>query len=147
MRNGQKVGHLDILPLRPLTLQSFLEGKISERDIRGDSLFHLNKRESITDLYIESVIVLPPKGYTNIPAIICILSNFEEIVNRICEPQNVKNIYAIAASRSGDRFLKRLGFDILKNANERIDKHDLFVIKYAELVSNINLICGDRIPH
>ncbi len=146
MKNGQKVGHIDILPLRPTTFQTFLEGNIVERDIRGDSLYSQNERHLIRNLYVESIIVLPPKGYSNAPAILCVLTNFNELVSRICDPASVDNIYAIAASKSGERLLKRLGFDQIKSSQNRVDHHDLFAAKFAELVANITTICGGRFP-
>lgn len=146
MQNGQKVGHIDLLPLRPSTFQTFLEGNIVERDIRGDSLFSQNEKHLIKDLYVESIIVLPPKGYSNAPAILSVLTNFKSLVSRISNTANIENVYAIAASKSGERLLRKLGFDIIKPSQSRKDKHDVFSAKFAELVSNITTICGARLP-
>jgi len=56
-KNGQKVGHIDILPLRPATFQTFFEGNVVERDIRGDSLYTQKEKHLIRDLYVESIII------------------------------------------------------------------------------------------
>lgn len=146
MQNGQKVGHIDLLPLRPSTFQTFLEGNIVERDIRGDSLFSQDEKHLIKDLYVESIIVLPPKGYSNAPAILCVLTNFKSLVSRISNTTNIENVYAIAASKSGERLLRRLGFDVIKPSQSRKDKHDVFSAKFVELVSNITTICGAKFP-
>lgn len=144
MQNGQKVGHIDILPLRPATEKAFLQGDIVEKDIRGDSLYAPSERDLIGNLYVESIIVLPPKGYSKAPAILCVLTNFVGLIERICKPDLVNNIYAIAASRSGDRLLRRLGFDPIGSSDGRMDHHDLFAIKFSELRKNIAAICGSR---
>ena len=146
MPNGQKVGHIDILPLRPATQKAFLQGDIVEKDIRGDSLYAPSERHLIENLYVESIIVLPPKGYSKAPAILCVLTNFVGLVERICNPNTVNSIYAIAASQSGDRLLRRLGFDSIGSSDGRIDGHDLFTIKFSELRKNITAICGPRFP-
>jgi hypothetical protein len=146
MTNGQKVGHIDILPLRPTTQKAFLQGHIVEKDVRGDSLYSPSERHLIRDLYVESIIVLPPKGFSKAPAILCVLTNFVSLVERICDPKTVQNVYAIAASQSGDRLLRRLGFDPIISSESRSDHHDLFSVKFSELTKNITAICGSRFP-
>lgn len=146
MKNGQKIGHIDLLPVRPATFSAFVEGQIIEKDIRGDSLYSPADRDLIRDLYVESVIVLPPKGYSNAPAVLCILREFGGLVQRVCDPQKVERVYAIAASNSGKRLLQRLGFDLIARGDKRADGHDLFVAAFADLASNIQMICGVRFP-
>ncbi len=146
MTNGQKIGHIDILPLRPASLRTFLEGNIVEKDIRGDSLYSEAERHLIRDLYVESIIVLPPKGYSNAPAILCVLTNFAGLMERICDTSNVENVYAIAASKSGELLLTRLGFDAITPAENRADHHDFFAASFAELAKNISMLCGTRFP-
>ncbi len=146
MANQTKVGHIDLLPIRPATFQRFLEGSIVEKDIRGDSLYSATEAAAITSLYVESIIVNPPRGYTTAPAILCVLTSFDGLVARICEPSRLKNFYAIAASRSGQRLLRRLGFDVIKSANTRKDGHDLFVADYAELRRHIAALGSPRFP-
>ena len=145
MGNGQKIGHMDILPLKPITLKVFLDGNIMERDIRGDSLYTPSESNHIRDLYVESIIVLPPKGLSNAPAILCLLSGFIPLVKRICDPNRVETIYAIAASASGESLLRHLGFDQVKGGQNRKDQHDVFAVKFERLASNIAKICGDRL--
>ncbi len=109
MPNGERIGHLDILPVRPKTLAKFIEGNIVERDIRGDSLYSSAERAQIRDLYVESIAVLPPKKFSNAPAILCILTTFGSVIGRICEPTSAESVYAIAASKSGEGLLDAWG--------------------------------------
>jgi len=146
MPNNAKVGHIDLLPIRPATFERFFSGAIVEREIRGDSLYSAAEREKITSLYVESIILCPPKGFSNAPAILCVLSAFEQLAARLCDPERLENVFAIAASRSGERLLRRLGFDIIKAADARKDGHDLFMAPYGELRRNIAAICSSRFP-
>jgi hypothetical protein len=146
MRNGQKVGHLNLLPVRPATLEKFLQGKILEKEIRGDSLFKSKERAEIRDLYIESIIVLPPKGYSNAPAILCVLTNLHSLVGRLCDPSQVRKIYAMAASSRGDKLLRRLGFEVLSSKTGRADGHDVFQASFAALSNSIGAACESRFP-
>jgi len=144
MTNSQKIGHIDILPIRPTTLNTFVEGNIVERDIRGDSLYAPGDRESIRDIYVESIIVLPPKGFSKVPAMLSVLKSFNGLVERICDPTRLDNVYAIAASTSGERLLRRLGFDLLVPSKNRADEHDLFVVKFIDLAARIKTILAAR---
>lgn len=145
MQDGHKVGHIDILPIRPATLADFLEGNLVERDIRGDSLISPSERDSIRELYIESIIVVPPKGISNAPAIVCVLAGFLSLVQRICDPSKVEHIYAIAASSAGERLLTRLGFDLIRSAEARTDHHNFYAARFQHLASNISRLCEHRI--
>jgi hypothetical protein len=73
-RDGSLAGHIDVLPLRPNTLQQFLDGSIVEREIRGDSLYPPEDRKSIKHLYVESIILRPTKGLSTAAAMIAVLS-------------------------------------------------------------------------
>src|SRR5271166_3023234 len=52
--DGANVGNLDILPLKPGTMQNFLSGELLEKEILGDCLFGPNEKASVKDIYIES---------------------------------------------------------------------------------------------
>jgi hypothetical protein len=144
MNDSRRIGHLDILPLRPKTLTLFLEGHLVERDIRGDSLYSVHEIEHIKNLYVESIILDPPEGCSRGLAILFLLCNFTLIVNRICDSSNLESVYAIAASKSGQRLMGRLGFNKISTSENRKDGHNLFAARYSELTQNINGIC-DRL--
>jgi len=144
LKNGPKIGHLDILPLRPRTLKQFLDGYIVERDIRGDCLYTPEEKEQIRDLYVESIIIRPPKGHTSSKALPYLLSNLLPIVRTICNPNNLEFVYAIAASSAGERLMKRLGFELRSRGEERKDRHPLFVARFAALAENVAKICEER---
>ncbi len=146
-KNGERVGNLTILPLRPSTLRAFSEGHILDKDIRGDSLYSSTERHSIRDLYVESIIVSLPKGKSNAPALLCILSRIGLIMRRLCDMAEVDHIYAIAASSSGEKFMKRLGFVQVKSAEVRKDGHDLFAVKFANLATIIATMCGEQLKN
>lgn len=146
MPNGQKIGHIDLLPIRPNTLRAFINGDIVEKDIRGDSLYAPTDRDQIRDLYVESIAVLPPKNLSKAPAVLCVLTNFGALVERIGDSASVDTVYAIAASGSGETLLRRLGFDQLKLAENRADRHDLYRVAFTDLARNISVICGKRFP-
>ncbi|MGB7925053.1 MAG: hypothetical protein WCF57_17565 [Pyrinomonadaceae bacterium] len=145
-RKGHRIGHVDVLPLRPATLETFCEGKILERDIPGTGLYTPAERDSIRDLYVESVIIQTPQGSPNIraPAISYLLSNFTELVGAVCDPGKVESVYAIAASRAGERLMLHLGFRKVKPASERTDGHDFFAAEFAHLAARLSRFSRKR---
>lgn len=138
---AKKVGHLDILPLRPEVLQLLLEGKIQERDLSEAALYAPSEREMIKDLYVESIIVLTDHPSRS-AAIHVVLSEFDSLVSHICEPAKVESVYAIAATPEGDKFMRQLGFEQVRAGSERLDEHPFFAARYDDVAANINNILG-----
>lgn len=143
-RNSQKIGHIDILPLRPVVLQKFISDEIAERDIRGDDIYSLSEKNLIRDLYIESLAVVLPNSYSRAPATLFLICNLTSAIGRICDVSKVENIYAIAATIEGNRFLSTLGFRVHREAQYRKDHHNLFVINFRELIVLTSRICKRR---
>ena len=138
--NGEKIGHIDILPLRAKALRLFIDGAIIERELRGDSLYTPEEREFIRDLYVESIIIHPLGGRSNASgiAVMHLLYNFILLTKRMADPDKIENIYAIAASKDGEHFMGKLGFELAKRGQERKDQHNLYVARFAELKVRIS---------
>lgn len=148
--NGQKIGHLDILPVCPKTLGLFLEGTITEREIRGDSLYPPEEKELVRNLYVESIIVqLPPGHRSNASArpVMALLCKFIQLTGRVANPDNIENIYAVAASQEGKGFMKKLGFELARSGQERKDHLDLYVVRFDSLKVRISTLCKRWLRH
>lgn len=143
---GNNSGNLDILPLKPEKLRSFLAGEISERDISGNDLYSPAESSSIRDLYVESFTAFTVKkvnflwhsmqGFPN--ATRAFFMNAEKIMASICDTSQIDNIYSIIANKGGQKVAERLGFKLYIQGSERpLDHHNVYCIKYKELVRNI----------
>ena len=141
--NGQKVGHIDMLPLRSADLNLLLEGEIIERDINADAVFTVAERSQIRDLYIESVIISTSKDLTKASILRHLLAEFEVLVSKICDPTNLNNIYAMAATFAGRKLMKDLGFEIIKDGSDRLDGHPFYKANYNNVIAIINNILGE----
>jgi hypothetical protein len=137
-RSGKRVGHIDILPLRPDALSALIEGTILEREIPGSSLFGPDEKDKIKDLYVESVIIRPPREASIVPAAIGLLGSFPSLIARIVDPSQVRTLYAIGASREGERLLKRLGFERRQAASGKAQRHPLFAASFPVLADRIS---------
>jgi hypothetical protein len=147
--SGKAIGHLDILPLRPVTMEAFCKGNIVEREIRGDSLYTPTDRSSITTLYVESVILVPEKPMMKGPALLCLLDNLGAILDRIADAKTVEKLYAIAATTAGENLLKKLSFEVESVGERRRDAHGLFVACVANVAARIATLSGSQpsLPH
>lgn len=134
LRKGdERVGHLDLLPLRPTPLRRFLAGELREREIRGEDLYSTAERASVTSLYVESLVVLPVSAYARAAALSLLLLNLTRLVGLVADPRRVEELYAVAASEAGARLMRRLGFRPLQKAAERGDGHELLTATLAGL--------------
>jgi len=142
--SGKAIGHLDILPLRPVTMDAFCKGDIVEREIRGDSLYSPTDRSSMTTLYVESVILVPEKPMMKGPALLCLLDNLGAILERITDVNTVEKLYAIAATAAGENLLKRLSFEVAGVGERRRDAHGLFVARVTNVAARIAALSGSQ---
>ncbi len=145
--NGEKIGQITILPLRPVLLESFIRGTILEQDIHGASLYTPAERELVRNLHVESIIVRSPLGRSTPPlkALVCLGRNFPHLIQRICEPANLENVYALSASGQGESFIKGLGFRRVGNAQDKTRPRGLYVAEFRTVKNNIAELYNRRV--
>ncbi len=145
--NGRRIGHLTIIPLRPNILESFVDGTILEQNIHVENLYTPQEKHLIRNLYVESIIIDSPKGPSTLPiaAFARLARDFIPLMSRIGDPANLENIYALAASGRGERFMKGLGFVPVQSIEERADKRTLYVAKFATVKARIAELLERRI--
>jgi hypothetical protein len=86
LRDGSRVGHLDLLPLRPSIMAQFVDGNMTEEEILGDALYTSQERDAIRQIYLESIIVTP-SGDARSQIVRCVIANFLLAVERLCPEQ------------------------------------------------------------
>ncbi len=142
--HGKAIGHLDILPLRPVTLDAFRKGDLVEREIGGDALYSPAERASITALYVESIILRPDKAISKGLAVLAVLDNLSSILERVADAKTVELIYAIAATAAGEKLLRKLSFELENVAERRRDSHKLFVASVSDVTSRAAAFSGTQ---
>ncbi|MEX0899865.1 MAG: hypothetical protein WD081_04150 [Gammaproteobacteria bacterium] len=128
-----RVGHIDILPIRPQVYEKLRVGQISEKQIRGDSLFSANERSVVTRIYVESIIIDPAEGAYRPFALRMILREFERLIERVADSNNVTFVSAMAATADGQRLLEGLAFTQVSDSGSRVDGNVFYEIAYADL--------------
>lgn len=137
---GQRIGNIDILPLRKAMLDEFVAGQRFEREFKREDLYKPDERGHITDLYIESFVAVlsPADGRPPDQAAgRAVLAAFPDLITRVCDASKAKRIYAIAASGNGVRVLSHLGFEIIGKAEDRVDGHPLWSASLSSVVRRL----------
>jgi len=132
--DDKKVGHLTLLPFNQDFLTKFNEGKVIEKDAKAADIYTPASRRSIKDLYVESLAILHPSENLKGKILIHVLSQFAEIVSRVCPLNQIRNIYALAATREGKQLLLHLSFSEFKTEHLRKDGLGFFCVLYTDLV-------------
>ncbi|HWS99346.1 MAG TPA: hypothetical protein VN256_03665 [Pyrinomonadaceae bacterium] len=137
--NGEKVGQITLLPLRPALLEGFDRGTILEQEIRGADLYAPAERELVRNLHAESIIIRSPQGRSMPPlkALMCLGRNFITLIGRVCEPANLENVYALGASGRGQSFMTGLGFRRVASAHGETVPRGLYVAPFHALKTSI----------
>jgi len=137
-KGDERIGHVDILPLRPPALGQLLDGIILERDIKGADLYTPPEKGAIEDLYVESVALRPHPDFSRAPVVSFLLASFISLVKGLAGPASVRNVYAIAASGAGERLMKHLGFVRMNDASERQDKHEVWGAALPDIFNSMS---------
>ena len=124
--DDQKVGHVNFLPLKARFLAEFIDGKIVEKDATANDIHPPTSRQHIKDIYVESVAILHPSESVRGKILLQLFSDFLAIITRVCAAEQLQHIYAMAATKDGQRLLSHLSFEIVNPSQRRKDEHLLF---------------------
>ena len=144
---GRRVGQLTLLPPRPELLDGFARGTIREQDVSGASLYTPAERALVRNLHVESIIILPPDDRSAPPlkALVCLGRNFIPLFARVCEPENLENVYALGASGPGESLIRKLGFTLVTGARDSTDPRGLYVASFSALEAKIHALYVRRV--
>jgi hypothetical protein len=128
--HAARVGHLNLIPIKPNTLQMLLDGKIRERDVRADSIYSAAERDAVSCLWVESITIDVPNPYLRARALLNVFERAHDTIERLAHPASLTHFYALSATRAGDNLIKRFGFKVASARNKRTDGHDLYCASY-----------------
>ena len=144
--DGELMGHINILPLKPSGVDLLLGGRESEQAITPDMIYAPDQKDLMESFYVECIIV--KDNYKNLKpqALLCILSALDSLLGRICISQDEKKVYGLGGTKGGERLMQQLGFRLLTRGDERSDGFPLYVANYADIQINITSIFNKVTP-
>lgn len=143
--DGEMIGHVTILPLKPAAIALLLTGKDTERAITPEMLYAPSEQSRIEMLYIESIIVKDKEKELQCKALFAILTGFNSLVGRICDTGHVREVYQVPTTAKAERLMQQLGFRLIGPADERVEQHPLYVATLKDISSNIDTMLST--PH
>jgi N-acetylglutamate synthase-like GNAT family acetyltransferase len=134
LEHKELVGHFTFLAIRDECMDLYREGEIRETDIRHYSL--LGPDDVIKNLYVESVIV---KKSHRRHAMFCLVRMLKTMVCNFCDPEVAERVYAMAATKDGEKTLKGMGFTRIERQNrkDRKDGHEMFDCSFESFMKTI----------
>jgi class 3 adenylate cyclase len=133
----EMIGHIIILPLKPAAIALLLNGNEPEYAITPEMLYRPHEQSRIEVIYIESIIVKDQYKELQQKALLALLTNFSSLVSRVCSVEQAREVYQVPMTDKGERLIQQLGFRLVGPADERIDKHPLYVATLKDIRSNI----------
>jgi hypothetical protein len=128
-RNSKIIGYYDILPLKDEFAKKFIKGDVTESNIISEVILTKDKMKDANYIYFAGVAI---KDYTQNKNRIYsgqLLYTAFIYLKKFYNLDNDKVIFATATTKCGEVLLKRLGFTLESNKNDRLDKTDLYTLK------------------
>lgn len=144
---ASRVGHFNIIPIKSNTLQLLCDGRIRERDVRGDSIHSAAERDVVSCLWVESITLDVPQPWLRARALLNVFQRAHHTMERLADPINLKHVYALSATRAGDNLIKRFGFQIASAHIKRTDGHDLYRASYEILKRKTQVLLARGMKH
>jgi hypothetical protein len=116
------IAYYSILPLRKEALEALCNGYLKECNIKGSDILDQNDMFNISHFYFFSFVI--SKRYPMV--FFALLSHAIDTVNTLFNDGKLRKIFATAATREGEKLLRRLQFQKIQDSDDRADKHDLY---------------------
>jgi hypothetical protein len=133
--NKKFIGHVNLLPFKKDFLTSLVNGKAIEKDAKATNLYSPSVRRCIKDLYIESLAISHPSEIVVGRVLLQLFAQFANIVSRLCPMEQVRYVYAIAATPEGKSMLSQLKFEHIKQEAKRPDGHAFYRARFGDLAA------------
>jgi len=133
-KNSVILGYYDILPLEDNFAKDFIAGKVTENDIKSSNILTPKQMRNARYLYFAVVAI---KDYTKqrnkiysgqlIYSAYIYLNNFYDLDQDII-------MFAIAATKCGEKLLKGLDYSLESSKHNRKDNTDLYLKKVSKVI-------------
>lgn len=120
--NKEVAGYYALLPLKSKALQGIIGGTLREKDIKPRDILGKRHGRQIQALYLYSVAM--DRRYSK--ASWLLIRHLEQYLEMLVTEGRLTVVYTVAATSEGEKLLKKLGFQKIRDANQRPDRHPLY---------------------
>ena len=124
--SGEVESSFSVMPLTDSFLDQFIAGKVIEAQIAADDIIPPSDSRRSSRLYIGGVVVKDPRSPRGQMRIGAMLWAMLVYLRKFYGLKRKRTLYALAATKEGERLLKHLNFSLVCSASQREDGHDLY---------------------
>jgi hypothetical protein len=108
-RTEKPCGFMNLLAIKPAPLQRLISGEYKEVDLRPEDIYSPKYRRG-NSLYIEAVVIVAKTRKEKGRILLRLLQEVRNLADFVCSVDGIVYIYALSATASGERWLRKLGF-------------------------------------
>ena len=129
-KEGSVLGYFDVLPLKDAFAQLFIEGRVTEDQLRPEDVCTVSERSHCNYLLISGLAVWSPESFNgrrNANMLVWALLQYLE--HHYGSSQAL--VFAIAATKAGDNLLRRFKLKLTTDAANRPDKYRVYSVRLS----------------
>jgi hypothetical protein len=137
---GSLQGYFDIIPLKDAFAQLFIEGRVTEDQLRHDDVCAMAERGHCKYLFISGLAVWSPESFSgrrNASMLVWALMQYLEHYYGSMQPL----VFAVAATKEGDDLLRRFRLKLTTDAVNRPDDYRLYSVRFSANELTRRLAC------
>jgi hypothetical protein len=130
--NGTLCACFGILAMEGSFQRQFLNGKVSDTQMRGEDVCTFAESKKASHLYISGVVVrdaMTLAGSKRAKVMIWVMLEF---VRRFYTLRRKRSLFAVAVTVQSERLLKHLGFTLTMGKKNRVDKCNLYTYELTK---------------
>jgi hypothetical protein len=137
---GSLLGYFDVIPLKDAFAQLFIEGRVTEDQLRHDDVCAMSEREHCKYLFIAGLAVWSPESFSgrrNASMLVWALLRYLEHYYGSIQPL----AFAVAATKEGYDILRRFKLKLTTEGANRPDKFRVYSVCLSDYEITRRLAC------
>jgi len=131
---GELCACFGILALEDGFMGQFIDGKVSDRQLRESDILSFSASKKAKRLYISGVVVRDPgtaRGNKRARVMIWVMLKY---IRKLCGRNLDRELVALAVTKESENLLKGFGFQLIRSSGQRVDRHNLYSCELSAVV-------------
>jgi hypothetical protein len=123
---GAVVGYTDFYVLKPESLEKFIGGELTERELKPEMIVPHPKRGTVTDIYMAGITVIDCHTYEGKRQASMLIWALVDLLAQCFLDERPVRLFALGWSGEGRGLLEKAGFQRIRTAKPRRDGYPLY---------------------
>lgn len=124
--DGELCACFGVLAMTKSFMEQFAKGRVSDTQLREDSICNFEDSKKSSRLYISGVVVRNPSTHRGSKRARVMIWAMLHYIKRLYGLRRVRQLYALAVNRESERLLRKLEFDLTSSGKHRVDKCNMY---------------------